>query len=205
VNVYVQFGLAMCGIVLLSLIATAYLAVAMNRRGKADLLAALSPLAELIEGDVSVETAQVDGRYAGHLVFGRMANAAEGPGRVFQTELIDPAGGTGWRLTSDPPRRPGEPPRERLETDEPLLLTRLAPEWSTLVSGVLNPGADRYRLEYEPDAGVLRFSRPMRTRRDIPARDAFRAQLDLLVSLGPINRRAQGAPDADWEGGRRHA
>jgi hypothetical protein len=43
----------------------------------------------------------------------------------------------------------------------------------------------------------------MRTRRDIPMAAEFRAQLDALVALGPINRLAQGAPDADWVGGRR--
>jgi hypothetical protein len=203
VNVYVQFGLAMCGIVLLSLIGTAYLAASMNRRAKADLRAALTPLAELIGGEVSVEEAEVKGRYAGHLAFGRMANAGEGPGRVFQAELVDPAGGAAWRLTSDPARRGGDPPRERLETRDAGVSSRLRPEWPTLVQGVLNPTTDRYRLEYDPDAGVLRFVRPMRTRRDIPGRDEFRTQLDALVALGPINRQAQGAPNADWAGGRR--
>jgi hypothetical protein len=203
VNVYVQFSLAMCAIVLISLVATAYLAASFNRRAKADLAAALGPLAELIDGEVSIEDAEVRGRYAGHLAFGRMANAAEGPGRVFQAELIDPAGGAGWRFTSDPARRTGERPRHRLDTDDPILANRLSPDWNALARSAIDPIADRYRLEYDSGAGLLRFSRPMRTRRDIPAPTEFRAQLDLLVSMGPINRDAQGAPDADWAGGRR--
>jgi hypothetical protein len=195
----------MCAIVLVSLVATAYLAATFNRRAKADLAAALEALAELIDGDVALDEAEVRGRYAGHLAFGRMANAQEGPGRVFQTELIDPAGGASWRFTSDPPRRAETSPRHRLVTGEPTVAARLQPDWGNLARGAIDPDADRYRLEYDPAAGLLRFSRPMRTRRDIPAPAEFRAQLDLLVALGPINRSAQQAPDADWAGGRRRA
>jgi hypothetical protein len=203
VNVYVQFALAMCAITIIAFAGTAYLAVVFNRRGKADLGAALAPLAELVEGEADVEEAEVHGRYSGHLVFGRMTNATEGPGRVFQADLIDPAGGVAWRMTSDPQKGSGGPPRERLETEDSTLRERLAPDWAMLASGAVEPRTDRYRIEYDPDAGRLRFSRPMRTRRDIPGTDAFRAQLDLLVALGPINRVAQRAPDADWSGGRR--
>ena len=202
-NVYVQFALAMCAITIIAFAGTAYLAVAFNRRGKADLAAALAPLADLVGGEVEVERAEVRGRYSGHLVFGRMANASEGPGRVFQTDLIDPAGGASWRMTSDPPKQSSAPPQERLETDDADLRTQLALEWATLAAGAIEPRLDRYRIEYDSEAGRLRFSRPMRTRRDIPGVDAFKRQLDLLVALGPINRAAQGAPDADWRGGRR--
>ncbi len=54
-NPYVSFSIAMCLVVLLSLGATAYLAVMFNRRGKVDLGEALAPLAELIEGEVDLE------------------------------------------------------------------------------------------------------------------------------------------------------
>lgn len=59
------------------------------------------------------------------------------------------------------------------------------------------------RVMYDVDGGVLRFERPMQTRRDIPDAETFRKQLDLLVRLGPQNRVLQGAPDAEWVGGRR--
>jgi hypothetical protein len=202
-NVYVQFALAMCVITLIALVATGYLAASFNRRAKADLGAALAPLADLVGGELDVEDAEVSGTYAGHLVYGRMANASEGPGRVFQTDLIDAAGGSSWRLTSDPAKRPEDPPRERFETDDSAVAATMTPRWSDLAAGAVNPSSDRYRVEYNAAAGRLRFSRPMRTRRDIPERDAFEAQLRLLVAVGPLNRRAQGAPDADWEGGRR--
>lgn len=202
-NVYVQFALAMCAITIIAFAGTAYLAMTFNRRAKSDLAAALAPLAELVDGEADLEAAEVRGRYSGHLAFGRMANASEGPGRVFQTEIIDPAGGAAWRMTSDPPKRSGDPPRERFDTDDAALRERLAPDWAVLASGATDPRADRYRIEYDPEAGRLRFGRPMRTRRDIPVAEGFKAQLDLLVALGPINRAAQGAPDADWRGGRR--
>lgn len=202
-NVYVQFALAMCAISLIALVATGYLAASFNRRAKADLATALAPLAELVDGESVVEEAEVRGTYAGHLVFGRMANASEGPGRVFQTDLIDAAGGASWRLTSDPPKRSDEPPRERLETAEPAVGRSLPTTWSQLARSAIDPRSDRYRIAYDAEAGRLRFSRPMRTRRDIPDRETFAAQLRLLAELGPVNRRAQGAPDAGWVGGRR--
>jgi hypothetical protein len=203
VNVYLQFTLAMCAITLIAFVATAYLAAAFNRRAKADLAAALTPLADLIEGEVDLDEAEVRGRYAGHLVFGGMAHATEGPGRIFHADLVDAAGGAAWRFTSDPAKRAEEAPRLRLEAEGTGLDVRLDPPWSELADGAIDPRTDRYRVEYDPIAGRLRFSRPMRTRRDIPDVAAFKAQLDLLVALGPINRRAQGAPDADWAGGRR--
>jgi hypothetical protein len=203
VNVYVQFALAMCAITIIAFAGTAYLAVTFNRRGKTDLAAALAPLADLVDGEADVEEAEVRGRYSGHLVFGRMANASEGPGRVFRADLIDPAGGVAWRLTSDPQKRSSGTPRERLETEDSRLMARLDPDWATLAAGAVEPRTDRYRIEYDPEAGRLRFIRPMRTRRDIPSPEEFKAQLELLVTLGPINRAAQGAPDANWSGGRR--
>src|SRR5690242_17518785 len=108
----------MCVIVGLSLAGTAYLAVVFNRRAKRDLTAALAPLAEVVSGESHVEDAFVKGRYAGHIAEGRMANASEGVGRVFRTEIVDPAGGTAWRLTSTPPRQPGEPPDRVFDGDD---------------------------------------------------------------------------------------
>lgn len=202
-NPYVSFSIAMCLIVLLSLGLTAYLAVMFNRRAKVDLEEALAPLAELIGGEVDVEEARVEGRYAGHLAEGRVARAGEGPGRVFQTSIVDAAGGQSWERTSTPSKQGKEPPSVSFFSADASLESALAVAWDQMMELVLQPGSDRFRIDYDPASGRLRFQRPMRTRRDIPSPDAFRRQLDLLVTLGPINRRAQGAPDADWTGGRR--
>lgn len=202
-NPYVSFSIAMCLVVLLSLGATAYLAVMFNRRAKIDLMEALAPLAELVEGEVDVEEATVEGRYAGHLAEGRVARAAEGPGRVFQTSIVDAAGGTAWERTSTPAKQVGAPPSVSFSSTDPNLTSSLAVDWDQVMEPVLQPQVDRYRVDYEPTSGRLRFQRPMRTRRDIPNPETFRSQLDLLVAIGPKNRSAQGAPDADWTGGRR--
>ncbi len=202
-NPYISFSIAMCLIVLLSLGVTAYLAVMFNRRAKIDLGEALAPLAELAEGEVDLEEAAVQGRYAGHLVEGRVARAGDGPGRVFQTSIVDAAGGTAWERTSTAIKQGEEPPRVSFSSADSNLEPALAVVWDQMMEPVLQPGADRYCVDYDPASGRLRFQRPMRTRRDIPSQEAFRRQLDFLVALGPINRRAQGAPDADWTGGRR--
>ncbi len=187
----------MCGIVLVSLAATAYMAVAFNRRAKTDLTAALTPLAAAIDGELEIEEASVHGRYAGHIVEGRMANATDGPGRVFRTEVVDSAGGVAWQYLSEPARRHGESPMQRFESINSGLAALLRPECDAQLAAVVNPAQDRFRLDYEPEAGRLRFERPMRTRRDIPDVDALRRRLDMLAALGQANRDAQGAPDAD--------
>lgn len=187
----------MCGIVFVSLAATAYMAVAFNRRAKADLTAALTPLAAAIDGEVDVDEASVQGRYAGHIVGGRMANATDGPGRVFLSELVDSAGGVAWQFLSDPAQRHGESAVQRFESVNKELVTLLKPVCDAQLAAVVNPAQNRFRLDYDPEAGHLRFERPMRTRRDIPGVDAFRRQLDMLAALGQANRKAQGASDAD--------
>jgi hypothetical protein len=197
VNPYVSAGLVMCGILLVSLAATAYLAVTFNRRAKQDLAVALAPLTSAIDGESNVDEATVHGRFGGHLVEGRMANASDGPGREFRTELIDSAGGNPWLLTSDPPRRHGEPPVQRFESGNCEVADLIKSACDEHLAAVVNPMQERFRLDYDPAAGRLRFVRPMRTRRDIPDADAFRRQLTLLLALGQTNRRAQGAPDAD--------
>ena len=194
-NPYVSASLAMCAIVFVSLAATAYLAVVFTRRAKRDLTAALTPLAEVIGGDVHLDDAYVKGRYAGHIVEGRMANASEGAGRVFQTVLVDPAGGTAWRVTSNPSRDPGRPPQQEFESEDVSVEDRLGVAWTDVLAKVADPGHERVRFDYDPAPGRLRLTRPMRSRRDIPTPEAFRQQLDVLVALGPRNRYAQGAPD----------
>lgn len=203
VNPYVSFAIAMCVVIFLSLFITAYLAMTFNRRAKADLGQALGSLTEVIDGEVDVEQASVNGRYEGHLAEGRMANAEEGPGRVFQTSIVDAAGGAAWARSSTPAKQPGEHPRIEFVTADPDVASNLSVPWDRLLLSALIQETDRYRIDYDPTAGRLRFQRPMRTRRDIPDAATFRRQLDLLVTIGPMNRRAQGAPDADWAGGRR--
>jgi len=199
VNPYLGVTLAMCAIGALSLAATAYLAMMFNRRAKADLTAALQPLAEVIDGTLDLDRAEVAGRYSGHLVFGRMANASEGHGRVFQVDVMDPAGGAAWRWTSVPSKA-GAPTTRAFAADDPALERALRFDWDAILAAGIDPATERHRFEYDPGAGWLRFSRPMRTRRDIPGAPSFRAQLDALIGAAGANRTAQqqsaAAPDA---------
>ncbi|MEJ7839736.1 MAG: hypothetical protein WKF81_13060, partial [Thermomicrobiales bacterium] len=59
------------------------------------------------------------------------------------------------------------------------------------VTGVANPLHERFRLEYNPESGFLRFIVPMVNRRDIPDVDKLRMQLTFLVRLAKENRTAQ--------------
>ncbi len=201
-STYVWFTVAMCVIVLLSLGLTGYLAAHFNRGAKRDLTAALSPLADLLGGSADLETASVEGRYRGHLAGARMANASDGPGRVFQVEIVDAAGGADWQATSTRKLEPADAPAfemERVTADLAVEVERAA---GSLVQTGLDPRRDRFRIEYLATAGLLRMTRPMRTRRDIPTAETLATTLDALVELGPANRAAQGAPDANWAGGR---
>ena len=181
----------MCAIVLIALIGTAYLAVYFNRRAKADLERLLTPLAGVIDGKVDLEDAEVKGSYRGNLVMARVANAAAGTVRLFQIDMIDAAGGTGWNVVYSRPRREETAPRVEFEPREmgirdelaPLAIEHLAP---------LNPDAtDWIQLEYSPEAGHVRFARPMKSRNEIPAAETFTRALDYLVQLGDANRALQ--------------
>ncbi|MEZ4626366.1 MAG: hypothetical protein R2843_16575 [Thermomicrobiales bacterium] len=100
-NPYFATALVMCSIAIIAIVFTAWLAANMNRRGKADLAAKLQPLADLIDGELESEEVTVRGRFAE----GRMANALDGPGRLF-TRIIDSAGGTAWTWTTSAPKNP---------------------------------------------------------------------------------------------------
>lgn len=185
-NPYLAVTLVMCGVIFLALAATAYMAVYFTRRAKADLHQALTPLAAVLDGEADIEEARVQGRYAGKLAFGRMAHAEGGPVRVFQTEVIDAAGGEKWLYVAYPARgttefRPeGSPMRQRLEPlDRPDLAMTLgvSSEW--------------FQLEYSPVGGYVRLTMPMSTRKDIPAGADFRRQLALLDELSDRNRVMQ--------------
>ncbi len=202
-NPYVQFTIAMCFVVFIALFATAYLAVMFNRRAKTDLQAALQPLAELIDGTTDLDEATVSGSYLGHLAFGRVTNGTDGPGRVFQTDVIDSAGGSDWRWTTTGSKTGEAEPTEILEPEGSDEAASLIPMLRAGAAASFDTRRAWGRVLYEASAGHLRFERPMQTRRDIPDLDSFRRQLDLLVQLGPLNRAIQGAPDAEWSGGRR--
>lgn len=186
VNPYVTTALAMCLIVLIALAGTAYLAVYFNRRGKADLQAALAPLAAEIGGTVNLDQAEVSGRHGRWLVYGRMANASEGPGRVFQVEVVDAAGGEGWRYTSNPPR--GERPRTVEFTGGDELRAAVEPIIDAGARSVLDPERERFRVEYSAEKGTVQLVRAMQTRRDIPPADTFSREVDMLTEVAAANR-----------------
>ena len=192
-NPYLAATLAMCVIVALSLAATAYLAAVFNRRAKADLAARLQPLAEAIGGEADVDEARVTGRYGGQLVFGRVANAPGGFGRLFHVEVVDAAGGTGWEWSSLPAK--DAPAPKRTFEGDPELERRLGVDWDALAAVVPDATRQRFGFVYDPAAGMVRLTRAMRTRLDIPDPATFLRQLDALVRLGDANRRAQGAPE----------
>ncbi len=198
-NPYVAVTLVMCGMIFLALAATAYMAVYFTRKAKADLERALTPLAGIVDGKADVENAQVEGRFSGKLAFGRMAHAEGGPVRVFQTELIDAAGGEKWLYVAYPARG----------------TTEFRPEGSPMFQtlGVLNRSdlatalavkSEWFQLDYSPEGGYVRLTMPMSTRKDIPPADEFRGQLAVLNDLSDENRAmqegtipAQGKPRDD--------
>lgn len=190
-NPYVQFALAMCLVVGLSLAGTAYLAATFNRKAKADLRARLEPLAAAIGGEVDLDEATVRGRHGDALVFGRVANAQGGFGRLFHVELVDAAGGERWEWSNLPEKGRSEP--TRVFEGDPALGERLGLDFAALAEVVPEAKAQRWGFAYDPEAGMVRLSRAMRTRADIPEAARFVAQLDAVAEIGAANRRAQGA------------
>ena len=183
----------MCLVAILSIAATAYLAVFFNRRAKADLTAALEPLAASIDGEMDLEEAEVIGRFDGQHVKARMANASEGPGRVWQAELLDAAGGIAWVYTSSLPKGESTEPRVEFVSKHPDLQQKLSALTAGEVTGVADPTHERFRLEYNPECGFLRFIVPMVNRRDIPDVEKLTKQLTYLIKLGDQNRTLQEA------------
>jgi hypothetical protein len=190
VNPYVSFGLAMCIIIVLALAGTAYMAVYFNRRAKADLAAALGPLAEIIGGTADVEEARVTGRYRGHIAEGRVRQTPGGMGRVFQALVIDGAGGSTWTWTMTRSREPGGKDSATFEGASQELQDRLA---SVLQELAAHPSLAQtwLKVEYDPAPGHIMLTKPMRTRRDLPSADSFRAYLDALVAIADANRAVQ--------------
>jgi hypothetical protein len=192
---YLLTGLAMCLILVVALVATAYLAVYFNRRGKADLESALAPLARAIDGTVDLEDAQVSGRWEGYPVYARMANASEGPGRVFQADVVDSAGGTSWQYTSNPVTTRQQARSVEFSGPEALRST-IEPAIEEGMRAVLEPDHERYRVEYRVEDGIVRLIRAMRTRRDIPDVAILTEELSMLVKVAMANRTFMQAPAA---------
>lgn len=190
-NPYLATAIAMCVIVLLSLAGTAYLAAMFNRRAKSDLRARLEPLAAAVDGVVDVDEARVEGRYQGQIAIGRVANAPGGFGRLFHVELVDSAGGEGWEWSSLPEKKRPDPVRG-FEGD-PALRERLLADIDFAEAALVVPDdrAQRFGFLYDPAAGMVRLTREMRTRLDIPDAETFTRQLETLRRIGEANRRAQ--------------
>jgi hypothetical protein len=193
VNPYLATAIAMCVIVLLSLAGTAYLAVIFNRRAKSDLRERLEPLAAAIDGHADVDEARVEGRYHGQIAIGRVANAPGGFGRLFHVELVDSAGGEPWEWSSLPQKKLPEPLRNF--EGNPALQERLGVDFEEAAHVVPEDRAQRFGFLYDPAAGMVRLTREMRTRIDIPDAETFTRQLAMLQRLGEANRRAQAATD----------
>lgn len=188
---YLAFGLAMCAIVLFSLAGTAYLAAMFNRRAKADLRERLTPLAAVIDGEADIDEASVSGRYKGQLAYGKMVSAQGGMGRLFNVEIVDSAGGNRWEWSSLPEKNVPEPVRTFEGGAE--LEQRLGADWPELATVVPNDKKQRFGFIYDPEAGMVRLSRSMDGRNDIPDPATFTRQLDTLIELGIANRAAQAS------------
>jgi hypothetical protein len=193
VNPYLATAIAMCVIVLLSLAGTAYLAAALNRRAKSDLQARLEPLAAAIDGAADVEEARVEGRFRGQIAIGRVANAPGGFGRLFHVELVDSAGGLPWEWSSLPDKK-GPGLTRTFEGDLGVKERLLAGiDFEDAATVVPDNRAQRFGFLYDPAAGMIRLTREMRTRLDIPDAETFIHQIETLQRIGEVNRHAQSA------------
>jgi hypothetical protein len=193
VNPYLATAIAMCVIVLLSLAGTAYLAAMFNRRAKSDLQTRLEPLAAAIDGTADVGEARVEGRFRGQIAISRVANAPGGFGRLFHVELVDSAGGAPWEWSSLPDKK--GPGLTRTFEGDPGVIERLRSDidFEEAATVVPDDRAQRFGFLYDPAAGMIRLTREMRTRLDIPEAETFTRQLETLQGIGEANRYAQVA------------
>jgi hypothetical protein len=191
VDPYLATAIAMCVIVVLSLAGTAYLAAVLNRRAKSDLQDRLEPLAAVIEGAVDLEEASVEGRFRGQIAIGRVANAPGGFGRLFHAELVDSAGGVPWEWSSLPDKK--GPGLTRAFEGDPEVTERLRSriDFEEAATVVPDDRTQRFGFQYDPAAGMIRLTREMRSRLDIPDAETFTRQLETLYRIGEANRRAQ--------------
>jgi hypothetical protein len=177
----------MCSIAIFAIVLTAWLAANMNRKGKADLAAKLQPLADLLDGELHAEEVTVRGRWQGQIAEGRMANALDGPGRVFFTRVIDSAGGISWTWTTSAPKNPGDPREIKFDCRDQQICDKIGQEIEARSAPFFTiPGWTR--VEYDVEAGHIRLTKPMLSRNDIPEVDVFQRSLDTLIEIGAWNR-----------------
>ena len=190
-NPYLSFSIAMCGVVIVALAGTAYLAAYFNRRSKNDMEAALTPLAEVIAGEMEVDEGLVKGRYDGQLAEGQVSTMPGGMSRIFLVTIVEGAGGKPWEWTLTRSKEPGGPDESRFETDIPGVTDRIEPLLIPLKDDPDLAGI-WFRVAYDPKSGILKLTRPMRVRRDIPTAEPFRRYLERLIEVAAENRAAQG-------------
>ncbi len=192
-NPYLSFSIAMCGVVIVALAGTAYLASYFNRRSKKDMSLALQPLADVIDGEVDVEDGHVSGRYRGQLADGKVATMPGGMSRIFLISIVESAGGEPWEWTLTRSKEPGGPDESRFTSEIPGVTDRIEPLLIPLKDDADLTGI-WFRVDYDPISGTLSMTRPMRVRRDIPGAEAFQRFLDILIAAAGENRAAQ-APE----------
>lgn len=202
-NPYLATGLAMCAVIFLALGGTAYLAVYFTRRAKADVERQIAPLAECLDdGQTDVDEAEVTGKFRGSLVFGRMARAAAGTVTLWQSDLIDSAGGTGWNFVYSRPNPKKKDPEAEIDiiTDSSQVRAWLQ-TWTLESLEVLDPlASDWVQAEYVPESGTIRIARPIKNRNHIPEPERFMADLEFAQELGKHNRTIQqGEPATHGE------
>lgn len=192
-NPYVATGLAMCLVILIALVGTAYLAVYFTRRAKADVLRLLTPLAELTDGEADVDEAEVKGKWKDTIVLGRMANAAAGTVTLWQSDLIDSAGGETWNFVYSRPNPKKKDPAEEIEiVTESAEIRSWLETWTAEDIAPIQPlETDWVQVEYSPEAGSIRVARPIKGRNQIPTADAFARDLDFAYAIGAENRQRQ--------------
>lgn len=193
-NPYVATGLAMCAVIFIALVGTGYLAVYFTRRAKADVERLITPLAEsLDEGVGDAEEAQVTGKYHGTLVFGRMARAAAGTVTLWQTDLIDSAGGVGWNFVYSRPNPKKVDAEAEIDiiTDSAVIRSWLE-TWTVESIASLQPlETDWVQVEYTPESGIVRVARPIKGRNQIPPPESFLSDLTFAEDVGQRNRALQ--------------
>ena len=183
----------MCLVILIALFGTGYLAVYFTRRAKADLERLLVPLAASIDGESDIDEAEVKGKFNGTIVEGRMAGAAAGTVTLWQTDLIDAAGGAAWNFVYSRPNPKKKNPEEEIE-----IVTESAPirawleTWTVHDLELIRPAeTDWVQVEYNPEAGRIRVARPIHGRNGIPHPEAFGFDLVFAENVGKLNRARQ--------------
>jgi hypothetical protein len=93
--------------------------------------------------------------------------------------------------TSSLPKSEDANPRIEFEAATPGIQEQIPSLAPDQITGIANPRHERFRLEYNPESGFLRFVVPMQNRRDIPDSEKLERQLTNLVQLGNENRIVQ--------------